>query len=110
MKYCFVDASLDYMHFLEECRMSGEEGKAVQAKAAPKTKEAAATVPPTKHDELTKQLRYQQHQTDALMGQVKNLVSVVRATQASSSMVGQETLLLGEGVLEGRPKAQQGGL
>ena len=36
MKYCFPDASLDYMHFLEECRKSEEEGKAGQAKAAPK--------------------------------------------------------------------------
>ena len=27
--------------------------------------------PPTKEDELTKQLKYQQHQIDALVGQVK---------------------------------------
>ena len=47
VKYCFADASMDYMHFLEECRKSEEEGKAGQAKAAPKAK-AAATVPPTK--------------------------------------------------------------
>ena len=83
VKYCFADATLDYMHFLEECRKSEEEGKAGQADAAPKAKAAAATVPPIKQDEVTKQLRYQQHQRDALEGQVKNLVSVVRATQAS---------------------------
>ena len=46
VKYCFADASLDYMHFLEECMKSEEEGKAGQAKAAPKAKAAAATVPP----------------------------------------------------------------
>ena len=28
VKYCFADASVDYMHFLEECRKSEEEGKA----------------------------------------------------------------------------------
>ena len=71
---------------MEECRKSQEEGKDGQAKAAPKAKAAAATVPPTKQDELTKQLRYQQQQIDALVGQVKNLVSVVRATQASSGV------------------------
>ena len=86
VKCCFADASLDYMHFLEECRNLEEEGKAGQAKAAPKAKAAEATVTPTKQDDLTKQLRYQQHQIDALVGQVKNSVSVVRATQASSSV------------------------
>ena len=39
MKYCFADVSLDYMHFLEECRKSEEEGKAGQAKAAPKARQ-----------------------------------------------------------------------
>ena len=80
VKYCFADASLDYMHFFEECRKSEEEGMAGQAKAA------SATVPPTKQDELTKQLRYQQHQIGAMVRQPKNLVSVVRATQAFSSV------------------------
>ena len=48
VKYCFADASVDYMHFLEECRKSEEEGKAGQAKAAARTKvKAAATLPPT---------------------------------------------------------------
>ena len=55
-----------------------------QAKAGTKAKVAAATVPSTKEDELVKQLKYQQHQIDALVGQVKNLVSVVKATQCSS--------------------------
>ena len=48
VKYCFVDASVDYMHFLEECRKSETEGKAGQAKAATrmKAKEAAAHYSP----------------------------------------------------------------
>ena len=87
------------MCFLEECRKSEEEGKAGQAKAA------AATVPTTRQDELTKQLKYQQYQIDALVGQVKNLVSVVRATQPPPVWLGQETLLMGEGILGGRSKA-----
>ena len=61
-----------------------EEGEVGQAKAGTKAKVAAATVPPTKEDELTKQLKYQQHQIDPLVGQVKNLISAVKATQASS--------------------------
>ena len=50
----------------------------------PKAKVAAATIPPTRKDELAKQLRYQQHQIDTLVGQVKNLVSAVKATRVSS--------------------------
>ena len=49
-----------------------------------KAKVAAATAPPTKEDELSKQLKYQQHQIDALVGQVKNLVSIVKSMQSSS--------------------------
>ena len=44
---------------------------------------AAVTLSPTKNDELSKQLKYQQHQIDALVGQLKDLVSMVRATQTS---------------------------
>ena len=44
------------MHFLEECRKAEEEGKVGQAKVVTKAKVAAPTVPPTKEDELTKQL------------------------------------------------------
>ena len=97
LKFCFADATLDYMYFLEECMKSEEEGKAGQAKTAPKAKAAAATGPPTKQDELTEQLRYQQQQIDALVGQVKNLVSVVRATQASSSVARPENPSFGRG-------------
>ena len=49
------------MHFLAECRKAEEEGKVGQAKAGTEAKVAAATGPPTKEDEMTKQLKYQQH-------------------------------------------------
>ena len=86
LKYCFADASIDYMQFLEECRKSEEEGKAGQARAPvkAKVKAAAATLTPNKDDGLSKQLKYQQHQIDALVGQVKDLVAVVKATHTSS--------------------------
>ena len=85
MKYYFADPHMDYMNFLEECRKAEDEDKVGQSKLNPlKAKVAAATVPPTREDELTKQLRYQQHQIDTLVGQVKNLVSAVKATRVSS--------------------------
>ena len=48
VKYCFADASVDYMHFLEECRKSEDEEKAGQAKVAARVKAtaAAAILPP----------------------------------------------------------------
>ena len=85
VKYCFSDPQVDYMQFLEECRKVEDEDKVGQVKPnPPKVKVAAATVPPTRDDELTKQLRYQQHQIDTLVGQVKNLVSAVKTTSTSS--------------------------
>ena len=84
VKYCFADPHLDYMHFLKECRQAEEQGKVGQAKAVTKAKMASATVPPPKEDELSQQLKHQQHQIDALVGQVKNLVSIVKSTQSSS--------------------------
>ena len=85
LKYCFADASIDYMQFLEECQKSEEEGKAGQVRGPTKAKvrAAAATLPPNKEDGLSNQLKYQQHQTDALVGQVKDLVAVVKATCSS---------------------------
>ena len=80
VKFYFADLHLDYTHFLEECRKAEEEGNLGQAKAVTNAKLAAATLPPTEEDELAKQLKYQQHQIDALVGHVKNLVSVVKAT------------------------------
>ena len=73
------------MHFLEECRKAEDEDKVGQTKSnPPKAKVAAATAPCTREDGLTKQLRYQQHQIDTLVGQVKNLVSAVKSTRVSS--------------------------
>ena len=85
LKYCFVDASIDYMQFLEECRRSEEEGKDGQARAPAKGKvrAAAAKLPPSKEEGLSKQLKYQQHQIDALVGQVRDLVALVKATHSS---------------------------
>ena len=96
-KYCFADTSIDYMQFLEECRKSEEEGKAGQGRALVKTKvrAAAATLPP-KEDGLSKQLKYQQHQIDALVGQMKDLVAVVKATH-TSSRVGKNGSSYGKG-------------
>ena len=76
---------MDYMQFLEECRKVEDEDKVGKIKGnPPKAKVAAATVPPTREDELTKLLRYQQHQIDTLLGQVNKLVSAVKSTRASS--------------------------
>ena len=74
------------MHFLEECRKSEEEEKAGQARAPVKAKikAAAASLTPNKDEGLSRQLKYQQHQIDALVGQVKDLVAVVKATHTSS--------------------------
>ena len=74
------------MQFLEECRKSEEEGKAGQARAPVKAKikAAAATPTPNKDEGLSRQLKYQQHQMDALVGQVKDLVAVVKAIHTSS--------------------------
>ena len=108
VKYCFADASVDYMHFLEECRKSENGGKAGQAKAATrvKAKAAAATLPPTKEEELTKQLKYQQHQRDTLVGQMKNFISLVGATQPSSSVARTGNPSYGRGGYGKSPKAQ----
>ena len=67
------------MHFLEECRKSEEEGKDGQARAPVKAKiKAAAASPNPNKDDMTRQLKYQQHQIDALVGQVKDLSSDVQ--------------------------------
>ena len=86
LKYCFADTSIDYMHFLEECRKLEEGGKAGHARAPvkAKVKAAAASLTPNKDEGFSRQLKYQQHQIDALVGQVKDLVAVVKATHTSS--------------------------
>ena len=74
------------MHFLEESRRSEEEGKAGQARAPVKAKVKATvtSLTPNKDEGLSRQLKYQQHQIGALVGQVKDLVAVVKATHTSS--------------------------
>ena len=111
VKYYFADASIDYMQFLEECRKSEEEGKAGQVKATTKAKvkEAAATLLPKKEDDLFKQLKYQQHQIDVLVGQVKNLVTLVRDTQPSSRMARTGTPSYGRGAYGKRTPSTGGG-
>ena len=88
LKYCFDDASIDYMQFLDKCRKSEEEGKDGQARtpAKAKVRAAAATLSPNKEEGLSKQLKYQQHQIDTLVGQVRDLVAVVKATQSCPRM------------------------
>ena len=59
VKHCFTDPHIEYMHFLEECCKAEDEDKVGQAKAgSPKVKVTAATMPPTREDELAKQLKY----------------------------------------------------
>ena len=110
LKYCFADASIDYMQFLEECQKSEEEGKAGQARAPAKVKvrAAAATLPPNKDDGLSKQLKYQQHQIDALVGQVKGLMAVVKATHSSPRVgkSGPSFMEKGTQVRESLPKTE----
>ena len=86
------------MQFLEECRKAEEEGKVGQAKAMVKVKAAAAALSSTKDDELSRQLKCQQHQIDALVGQVKDLVLVVKVTQPSSRVARTGAPLMGEGI------------
>ena len=79
VKYCFADPHIDYMHFLEECQKAEDEDKVGQSKTGPtKAKVAAATIPPTREDELAKQLQYQQHQIDILVGQVKTWCQLLK--------------------------------
>ena len=79
-----------------------------QAKAKVKVKAAAATLPQTKDDELSRQLKYQHHQINTLVGQVKNLVSVVKATQPSLGMPGLVPLY-GRGAYGTRTSGTEGG-
>ena len=78
--------------------------KVWSSKSRNQSQGASSQNTPIKEDELTKQHNYQQHQIDALVGQVKKLISPVKATQASSKGQGQVVLggnlkLHGEGVL-----------
>ena len=58
---------------------------------------AAATLPPNKDGELSKQLKYQQHQIDAFVGQVKDLVVIVNTTHSSPRVGKSGTSCYGKG-------------
>ena len=73
-------------------------------------KGCSSHITPTKQDELAKQLKYQQHQIDALVGQRENLVSLVRAVQPSLSVARTGNSSYGGGVMGKRPKVQGRGL
>ena len=64
---------------------------------------------PTKDYELSRQLKYQQHQIDALVGKVKDLVSVVKATQPSSRMDRTGVPSYGRGAYGTRTSGRGGG-
>ena len=53
VKYCHVDAKVDYMTFLEEFRKAEDEDRIGQSKFKGKLKAAAATIPPLKVMKLT---------------------------------------------------------
>ena len=85
VKYHHVDAKVDYMTFLEECRKAEDEDRIGQSKCKGKFKEAAATIPSTQSDESTKQLKKQQQQTDTLVDKMKTLVTTLQTAQVSTS-------------------------
>ena len=71
VKYRHADTTVDYMSFLEECRKAEDEDGVGKVKAKGKIKVAAATTSsPSYSDAFAKQLRKQQQQFDALMGEV----------------------------------------
>ena len=89
----FANPHIDYMHFLEECQKAEDEDKVGQAKKGQtKAKVAAVTIPPTREDELAKQLKYQQCQIDTLVGKVTNLVSAVKSARVSLKGLWQVTM------------------
>ena len=57
VKYCHADVRVDYMTFLKDCRKAEDEDRIRQSKFKGKLKAAAATIPSTKSDEITKQLK-----------------------------------------------------
>ena len=62
-----------------------DEDRIGQSKFKEKLKAAAATIPSTQSDEITKQLKRQQQQIDILVGKMKTLVTTLQTAQASTS-------------------------
>ena len=87
VKYCHADATVDYMSFLKECRKAEEEDRVGKSKSKGKLKVAAATIPSTQSDEITKQLKKKQQHFDTMMGKMKTLIttSQTQTAQASTS-------------------------
>ena len=86
----------------ESLRRGGRLVK-LKATAKVKIKAAAATLPPMKEDELSKQLKYQKHQIDAM---VEHLVAIVRATHPPLGWPGLGPPLMGEGLMVKGPQVQ----
>ena len=59
VKYHPADDKVDYTTFLEECRKAEDEDRVGQSKVNRNLKAAVATIPSTKSDEITKQLKKQ---------------------------------------------------
>ena len=96
VKYCHADATVDYMTFLEECRKAEDEDRIGKSKSKGKLKAAAATIPSTQSDEMTKQLKKQEQQFDTMMGKMKTLVTTLQTqTARPQHHSGRETLPLG---------------
>ena len=56
------------MSSLEECRKAEDDRRSNKPKLEKKVKTGATTLTPDKTAELAKQLQWQQHQIDALVG------------------------------------------
>ena len=88
VKYKHADTTVDYMTFLEECRRAEDEDGVGKIKPKGKVKVAAATTTassPSCSDAFAKQLKKQQQQFDALMGEVMVTTLQSYNTQATSS-------------------------
>ena len=85
VKYCHADAAVDYITFLEECRKAKDEDRVGKSKSKGKLNAAAATIPSTQNNEITKQLKKQKQQFDTLMGKMKTLVTTLQTQTAQVS-------------------------
>ena len=88
VKYCYADAKVDYMTFLEECRKAEDEDRTVQSKIKGKLKAAVATIPSTQGDAIIKHLEQQQQHLDTLEEIIKiweTLIITSQTAQASTS-------------------------
>ena len=84
VKYCHADPSVDYMTFLEECRIAEDEDRAGKPKPKGKLNMAAATISSTPNDAFAKQLKRQQQQFDTLMGKVQSMITTLQTHTAQA--------------------------